>query len=174
MKDKVHKQEADEKAYEKVINYLRADLENLKIENRKMLFQKMELLKSDLEHIVELVVLHGEKGHKEGLTEKRVNEKISLLKQDYFSGDGQYKKVEELVNLYLDNVMLFFREEISLSSEVDYRRGCYMFAGMSGPFIGWVMDESKDVVYQRKKRLLKKIESLSCPHKEMFLFLLDK
>ena len=127
-----------------------------------------------LEHIVELVVLHGEKWHKEGLTEKRVNEKISLLRQDYFAGDGEYKKVEELVNLYLDNVMQHFREEVGLSSEVDYRRVCYMFAGMSGPFVGCVMDESKDVVYQRKKRLLKKIDSLSCPHKEMFLFLLDR
>ncbi len=174
MKDKARKQEADDRAYEEVINSLRADLDNMQVENRKMLFQKMELLKNNLEHIVELVVLHGEKWHKEELTEKRVNEKISLLRQDYFSGDSEYKKVEEMVNLYLDNVMLYFREEVSLSSEVDYRRVCYMFSGMSGPFIGWVMDESKDVVYQRKKRLLKKLDSLSCPHKEMFLLLLDK
>ena len=174
MEDRVHKQESDDKAYEEVVNGLRADLDNLQVENRKMLFQKMELLKNNLEHIVELVVLHGEKWHKEGLTEKRVNEKISLLRQDYFAGDGEYKKVEELVNLYLDNVMQHFREEVGLSSEVDYRRVCYMFAGMSGPFVGCVMDESKDVVYQRKKRLLKKIDSLSCPHKEMFLFLLDR
>ncbi len=174
MEDKARKQEADDRAYEEVINSLRADLDNMQVENRKMLFQKMELLKNNLEHIVELVVLHGEKWHKEELTEKRVNEKISLLRQDYFSGDSEYKKVEEMVNLYLDNVMLYFREEVSLSSEVDYRRVCYMFSGMSGPFIGWVMDESKDVVYQRKKRLLKKLDSLSCPHKEMFLLLLDK
>ena len=163
MEDKARKQEADDRAYEEVINSLRADLDNMQVENRKMLFQKMELLKNNLEHIVELVVLHGEKWHKEELTEKRVNEKISLLRQDYFSGDSEYKKVEEMVNLYLDNVMLYFREEVSLSSEVDYRRVCYMFSGMSGPFIGWVMDESKDVVYQRKKRLLKKLDSLSCP-----------
>ena len=174
MEYKARKQEADDRAYEEVINSLRADLDNMQVENRKMLFQKIELLKNDLEHIVELVVLHGEKWHKEELTEKRVNEKISLLRQDYFSGDSEYKKVEEMVNLYLDNVMLYFREEVSLSSEVDYRRVCYMFSGMSGPFIGWVMDESKDVVYQRKKRLLKKLDSLSCPHKEMFLLLLDK
>ena len=174
MEEKARKQEADDRAYEEVINSLRADLDNMQVENRKMLFQKIELLKNDLEHIVELVVLHGEKWHKEELTEKRVNEKISLLRQDYFSGDSEYKKVEEMVNLYLDNVMLYFREEVSLSSEVDYRRVCYMFSGMSGPFIGWVMDESKDVVYQRKKRLLKKLDSLSCPHKEMFLLLLDK
>ena len=174
MEEKARKQEADDRAYEEVINSLRADLDNMQVENRKMLFQKIELLKNDLEHIVELVVLHGEKWHKEELTEKRVNEKIGLLRQDYFSGDSEYKKVEEMVNLYLDNVMLYFREEVSLSSEVDYRRVCYMFSGMSGPFIGWVMDESKDVVYQRKKRLLKKLDSLSCPHKEMFLLLLDK
>ena len=174
MEEKARKQEADDRAYEEVIISLSADLDNMQVENRKMLFQKIELLKNDLEHIVELVVLHGEKWHKEELTEKRVNEKIGLLRQDYFSGDSEYKKVEEMVNLYLDNVMLYFREEVSLSSEVDYRRVCYMFSGMSGPFIGWVMDESKDVVYQRKKRLLKKLDSLSCPHKEMFLLLLDK
>ena len=70
--------------------------------------------------------------------------------------------------------MCHFRKEVSLTSESEYRRVCYMFAGISGQIIGEIMQESKDVVYQRRSRLLKKIGSLSCKHKEMFMILLSK
>ena len=49
-----------------------------------------------------------------------------------------------------------------------------MFAGVSGQIIGEIMGESKDAVYQRRSRLLKKIASLSCVHKEMFIALMAK
>ena len=70
--------------------------------------------------------------------------------------------------------MMHFRKEVVLANESEYRRVCYMFAGVSGQIIGEIMGESKDAVYQRRSRLLKKLGSLSCVHKDMFMVLLPK
>lgn len=156
------------------ISHLHTELETLQNNNRKMTVQKAELLKNDLEHIIELVLLHKEHWYKDDYKINRINEKIALLKLYYFAGDTEYKKVEQLVNLHLDNVMKHFREEVSLPLEADYRRACYMFAGISASYIAEIMGESKDVVYQRRSRLLKKIASLTCQHKEFFTMLLSK
>ena len=82
------------------------------------------------------------------------------MKKNYFAGENEYRKVEDWVNLYLDNAMYHFRKEVALPNETDYRRVCYMFAGVSGQIIGQIMNESKDAVYQRRSRLLKKIGTL--------------
>ena len=153
---------------------LRAEMENLQEQNRKMMFQKVELLKSVLEQVAAEVDLYEAKCFKEETKEKRIRESINSLKKDYFAGENEYRKVEALVNLYLDNAMWHFRKEVTLPNEADYRRVCYMFAGVSGQVIGQIMGESKDAVYQRRSRLLKKIASLSCVHKEMFVVLLSK
>jgi hypothetical protein len=156
------------------LEQLRSELEALQDDNQKLSSQKLELLKNYLEQVVELVLLHSENWHNDNYKIKRVNEKVALLKLHYFAGEKEYKQVEKLVNLYLDNVMVHFRKEVSLVSESDYRRVCYMFAGVSAPYIAQIMDESKEVVYQRRSRLLKKLASLPCCHKEMFVLLLSK
>lgn len=157
-----------------IIGSLRAEMESFQVENRKLRQQKVELLKNDVEHQVELVILHEAKYPKEETKERKIKEAISLLRKNYFAGEGEFKKVEDLVNGYFDNVMVHFRNEVDLPNESDYRRVCYMFAGVSGQIIGEIMHESKDAVYQRRSRLLKKISSLSCVHKEMFIELLSK
>ena len=146
----------------------------LQDENRKMLFQKIELLKHVLEQVVGMVLLHERKYLKEETKVKRIEEGIQSLKADYYAGDYEYNKVEALVNRYLDNVMVHFRREVILVNESEYRRVCYMFAGVSGQMIGEIMGESKEAVYQRRSRMLKKIVSLSCAHKEMFIMLISK
>ncbi len=156
------------------LEHLRSELGALQDDNQKQSSQKLELLKNYLEQVVELVLLHSENWHNDNYKIKRVNEKVALLKLHYFAGEKEYKQVEKLVNLYLDNVMVHFRKEVSLVSESDYRRVCYMFAGVSAPYIAQIMDESKEVVYQRRSRLLKKLASLPCCHKEMFMLLLSK
>ena len=156
------------------LEHLRSELDALQDDNQKQSSQKLELLKNYLEQVVELVLLHSENWHNDNYKIKRVNEKVALLKLHYFAGEKEYKQVEKLVNLYLDNVMVHFRKEVSLVSESDYRRVCYMFAGVSAPYIARIMDESKEVVYQRRSRLLKKLASLPCLHKEMFMLLLSK
>ena len=163
-----------EKEYRLYVQKTEAEMKALRDTNRKLMFQKVELLKNVLEHVVGMVLLYEAKYFKEETKEKKIKEGISLLKKNYFAGDGEYRKIEALVNLYLDNVMLYFRKEVVLGNESEYRRVCYMFAGISGQLIGEIMHESKDVVYQRRSRLLKKIAFLDCLHKEMFIMLLSK
>ncbi len=192
MKTLIQQLESDSKGNAESILRLRSELDNqeeefrlyvqkaevetkaLQDENRKLVFQKVELLKNVLEQVVGVVLLHERKYLKEETKIKRIEEGIKSLKMDYYAGDNEYNKVEALVNRYLDNVMVHFRREVILTNESEYRRVCYMFAGVSGQIIGEIMGESKDAVYQRRSRLLKKIGSLSCTHKEMFIALISK
>ena len=168
------KLENDCGSYEEAVGRLRAELGALQHANDKLTCQIAGLLKEHLEQMVGVVYLREAKSVNEEKKLKRINDGISLLKKGYFAGEGEFKKVEDLVNLYLDNVMLHFRKEVDLPKESDYRRVCYMFAGLSGQVVGQIMNESKDVVYQRRKRLLQKIAPLSCLHKEMFIMLLGR
>ena len=170
----IQKLETDSEANTEALSFLRTEMEALQELNHKMLFQKVELLKHVLEHVAAVVYLHEGKYIKEETKEKKIKEGISTLKKNYFAGENEYRKVEDLVNQYLDNAMYHFRKEVSLPNEADYRRVCYMFAGVSGQVIGQIMNESKDAVYQRRSRLLKKIAILPCVHKEMFMGLLCK
>ena len=170
----VQKLESDSEAKAKSVDCLRAELEILQVEKKQLMYQKMELLGNDLEHIIEWVFLHENKILGAERKKKRIDEEISTLRKGYFAGDGEFKMVEKLVNLYLDNAMRHFRREVELPNEADYRRVCYMFAGVSTPVIAKMMDESKDALYQRKSRLLKKIESCSCIHADLFIMLLCK
>ena len=192
MKTLIHQLENDSKGNAESISRLRSELVNqeeefrlyvqnaeaetkaLQDENRKMLFQKVELLKHVLEQVVGVVLLHERKYLKKETKVKRIEEGIQSLKTDYYAGDNEYNKVEALVNRYLENVMVHFRKEVILANESEYRRVCYMFAGVSGQMIGEIMGESKEAVYQRRSRMLKKIGSLSCIHKEMFIMLISK
>ena len=170
----IQKLESDCKLYMETACRFGSELKILQDENKKMMFQKVELLKNVLEQVVEVVLLHERKYLKEEMKIRRIEAGIKSLKIDYYAGDDEYNKVEALVNRYLDNVMEHFRREVKLTNESEYRRVCYMFAGVSGKIIGEIMGESKDAVYQRRSRLLKKIGSLSCTHKEMFIMLLFK
>ena len=163
-----------EEEYRLYVQNAETEAKALLDDNRRMMFQKVELLKHVLEQVVAVVLLHERKYIKEKTKEKKIEEGIQSLKTDYYAGDAEYRKVEALVNRYLDNVMVHFRKEVHLANESEYRRVCYMFAGVSGQVIGEIMDESKDAVYQRRSRLLKKIGSLSCAHKEMFILLMSK
>ena len=166
--------EIQEKEHRLYIQKAEAGTKALQDENRKMVFQKVELLKYVLEQVVEVVLLHERKYLKEETKIRRIEEGIKSLKMDYYAGDNEYNKVEALVNRYLDNVMVHFRKEVTLVNESEYRRVCYMFAGVSGQMIGEIMGESKEAVYQRRSRLLKKMASLSCAHKDMFIMLMSK
>ena len=163
-----------EEEYRLYVQNAETEAKALLDDNRRMMFQKVELLKHVLEQVVAVVLLHERKYIKEKTKEKKIEEGIQSLKTDYYAGDAEYRKVEALVNRYLDNVMVHFRKEVHLANESEYRRVCYMFAGVSGQVIGEIMDESKDAVYQRRSRLLKKIGTLSCTHKEMFILLMSK
>ena len=170
----VQKLESDSEAKAKSVDCLRAELDILSEEKKKLMFQKVELLRNDLEHIADFIFLYEDKWPDDKLRIKRLGEKISLLKLHYFTVKNESTILEKLVNVYLDDVMLHFRREVELPDEADYLRVCCMFAGMSAPSIGRIMGESKDAIYQRKRRLVRKIASLSCKHQELFTQLLHR
>ena len=170
----VQKLESDSEAKAKSVDCLRSELDILSEEKKKLMFQKVELLRNDLEHIADFIFLYEDKWPDDKLRIKRLGEKISLLKLHYFTVKNESTILEKLVNVYLDDVMLHFRREVELPDEADYLRVCCMFAGMSAPSIGRIMGESKDAIYQRKRRLVRKIASLSCKHQELFTQLLHR
>ena len=132
------------------------------------------LLKNYLEFMGEWILLYEDGTNRKSYREKKIKEEVAETKSKYFTGEAAYRNLEKLVNMYHDNVMKHFREEISLTDEKDYQRVCRMFAGMPPHIIAWAMNETVDVIYQRKSRLRKKIASLSCPHREYFLVRLSK
>jgi hypothetical protein len=132
------------------------------------------LLKNYLEFMGEWILLYEDGTNRKSYREKKIKEGMSKTKLEYFMGEAANRNLEKLVNMYHDNVMQHFREEIPLTDEKDYFRVCCMFAGMPPHIIAWAMDETVDVIYQRKSRLRKKIASLSCPHKDFFLDHLSK
>lgn len=163
--------EMNSKANTESMNQIRVELEQ---QVKQKTLHILELLGNDLNHQLEWMALHESQLPNEDVRQNLIKERIAMLKQNYFVGEDAYRKLEETVNAYLDNAMLHFREEVGLAGENDYRRVCYMFAGISGQAIGEIMNESKDTVYQRRSRLLKRMLSFSCTHKEMFILLFSK
>ena len=163
--------EMNSKANTESMNQIRVELEQ---QVKRKTLHILELLGNDLNHQLEWMALHESQLANEDVRQNLIKERIAMLKQNYFVGEDAHRKLEETVNAYLDDAMLHFREEVGLAGENDYRRVCYMFAGISGQAIGEIMNESKDAVYQRRSRLLKRMLSFSCTHKEMFILLLSK
>ena len=85
-----------------------------------------------------------------------------------------YDKLEETVNVYMNNVMVLFRSEVKLSKEEYYQQACFLFAGFSGKFIAYIMDSTPNAVYKRKVEFIKKIKEQEPLHSEIYLDLLSK
>ena len=92
--------ESQEKEYRLYVQKVEAMVKALQDENRKMMSQKVELLKNLLEQVVAVVLFYERKCTKEETRVKRVKEGIKSLKTDYYAGDDEYQKVEALVKKY--------------------------------------------------------------------------
>ena len=132
------------------------------------------LLKDRLEFMGDWILLYEEQLTFKNYKEKKIKRTVDETRAKYFKGKDTFRNLERLVNLYHDNAMQYFREEIQLTDEKDYFRVCCLFAGIPSHVIAWMMDEKTDVVYQRKSRLRKKIASIPCLHQGLFLRLLPK
>lgn len=132
------------------------------------------LLKDKFEFMGEWTLLYEEELTLKNYREKKIKRAVDDTKTRYFKGKNVFRDLEMQVNLYCDNAMQHFREEIQLNDEKDYFRVCCLFAGIPSHIIAWMMDEKTDVVYQRKSRLRKKIASFPCFHQSLFLKLLSK
>ena len=132
------------------------------------------LLKDKFEFMGEWILLYEEELTLKNYREKKIKRAVDDTRARYFKGKNVFRDLEVQVNLYCDNAMQHFREEIQLNDEKDYSRVCCLFAGIPPHIIAWMMDEKTDVVYQRKSRLRKKIASFPSIHQSLFLGLLPK
>ena len=111
---------------------------------------------------------------------KAQNTAIKIILSEYESRYIKCKdkigteKLEETVNLYMNNVMSYFRKEVKLLDEEHYRIMCFLFAGFSGTLIAHLMNTTSNAIYKRKAEIVRKIKQ-QCPlHTELFLELLRK
>ena len=132
-----------------------------------------EVFKNWFASISKLLLILLQKG-KEETKNKKLRKEITLWQEKYYEGNKAYREVERLVNLYNDDAMLHFREEMQWTDEADYRRTCYFFAGFSIRLIAILMDETEDSVYQKRHRLRKSLEVSDLLHKDLYLVLLCK
>lgn len=174
------------------IDNLRLEL-NRREEHHRLYIQEMEQLQSDMEKELQrksafvidlfkiwfatmgkLVVVLIHKDGKEESKNKKLRKEITLWQEKYYVGNKAYREVENLVNLYNDNAMSHFRNEMQLTDESDYRRVCYFFAGFPIQLIARLMDESEDAIYQKRHRLRKVLDSSALQYKDLYLSLLCK
>ena len=171
LRSELKKQDDDHRLYVQ-------ELENLQQDMQAALQQKTayvaELFKNWFGMMGLWVYLLEDDRVKESTRIKYVRKEVDYLKGKYILGSKAFRELERLVNVYHDDAMLHFRNEVSLTDEADYRRACYFFAGFSVQTIAWLMDEKVENVYQRRLRLRKQVNVSMCPHKDLFLLMLSK
>lgn len=171
-----------------VVADLRAEL-SLRDENLRRYIQKAEkrqgelqarmhrkaesaadLFRTQMETMGELIVAFEERK----CSNTKISSEIRQWESLYFVGGKASVKLEKMVNEYCDDAMFHFRREVLLNEETDYRRVCYLFAGVSIKAIALLMKENAGSIYQRRSRLRSDIETSGYLHKELFLRLLSK
>ena len=154
------------------------ETDKFKREEQDALLQKSalvaDLFKKWFASMSKLVLVLNQQGGKEESKNKKIRNEINLWQEKYHEGNKGFRELERLVNLYNDDAMRHFRNEIQWEDEKDYRRVCCFFAGVSIRLIAIMMDEKEDAVYQNRYRLRKYLENSACIHKSLFLMLLDK
>ena len=174
------------------IDNLRLEL-NRREEHHRLYIQEMEQFQSDMEKelqrksafVIELfkswfatmgklVVVLIHKDGKEETKNKKLRKEITIWQEKYYVGNKAFREVENLVNVYNDNAMSRFRNEMQWTDESDYRRVCYFFAGFPIQLIARLMDESEDAIYQKRHRLRKVLDSSTLQYKDLYLSLLCK
>ena len=132
-----------------------------------------EVFKNWFTSMSKLLLILVQKG-KEDMKNKKLRKEITLWQEKYYEGNKAYREVERLVNLYNDDAMLHFRQEMKWTDEADYHRTCYFFAGFSIHLIAMLMNETEDSVYQKRYRLRKYLEASDLLYKDLYLVLLCK
>ena len=170
LRSELQKQEEDYHRYIKEAEDLQYSLE-VKLSQKTVLMA--ELFKNWFASMSKLLSVLVQNG-KEETKYKKFRKEVTLWQEKYYVGNKAYREVERLVNLYNDDAMLHFRQEMKWKEETDYRRVCYFFAGFSIHLIAILMEETADSIYQKRHRLRKYLESSDLFHKDLYLVLLGK
>ena len=170
LRSELQKQEEDYHRYIKEAEELRYSLED-KLSQKTVLIA--DLFKNWFASMSKMLLVLLQNG-KNDTKNKKLRKEVTLWQEKYYVGNKAYREVERLVNLYNDDAMLYFRQEMKWKEEADYRRVCYFFAGFSIHLIAILMEETEDSIYQKRHRLRKCLETSDLLHKDLYLVLLGK
>ena len=89
------------------------------------------------------------------------------------SADGKvYQRLENSVNLHLDNAMALYRREVPGKGEMHYRIVCYLMAGYPASTIRLLTGVPENTVYSQKRRLLADLAGNPPQHYDLFRLVL--
>ena len=170
LRSELQKQEEDYHRYIKEAEELQHRLEDKLSQKTVLMADLFKNWFASMSKMLLVLVLNG----KDDTKNKKLRKEVTLWQEKYYAGNKAYREVERLVNLYHDDAMIHFRQEMKWTEESDYRRVCYFFAGFSIHLIAILMEETEDSIYQKRHRLRKYLESSDLLHKDLFLVLLGK
>ena len=170
LRSELQKQEEDYHRYIKEAEELQHRLEDKLSQKTVLMAELFKNWFASMSKMLLVLVLNG----KDDTKNKKLRKEVMLWQEKYYAGNKANREVERLVNLYHDDAMIHFRQEMKWTEESDYRRVCYFFAGFSIHLIAVLMEETEDSIYQKRHRLRKYLESSDLLHKDLFLVLLGK
>ena len=170
LRSELQKQEEGYHRYIKEAEELQHRLEDKLTEKTVLMADLFKNWFASMSKMLLVLLLNG----KDDTKNKKLRKEVTIWQEKYYAGNKAYREVERLVNLYNDDAMLHFRQEMKSKEEADYRRVCYFFAGFSIHLIAILMEETEDSIYQKRHRLRKYLEASDLLHKDLYLVLLGK
>lgn len=154
------------------LNYadeIRRQLEASKSENYPELKRKyIDLYKSRFEIIGSLyeqyTLFDGKKN-----AEHAIYERVSAMVEDFKNDYNNRDQFESILNENLDDIVARLRREMSGLKEMDYSIFCFMLIGFDATTISHLLNTTVNVIYIRKSRMKKMIETVDPEHKMQFL-----
>lgn len=99
----------------------------------------------------------------------RRSQDIKKHLDDIFNNEEIHKQIVDTINRHSDGVIEKFRADFPKIKEVDVRLFIYHVLGLSASAISLILEEQKDVIYNRKSRLKSKIKKSGVADAAMYL-----
>ncbi len=138
----------------------------------RMLEQLRELFKERFALVDELCSTYYER-HTTKSEQIAIFNKVKGIIESFATDKSTKKQLEDLVNLYNENVIEKLKTQIPDTTDSEIELFCFLFAGFSPCTISIFINDRIQNVYTRKSRLKKKIAKSNVPDKERFLILLS-
>ena len=106
-------------------------------------------------------------------SEHAIYEKVSSIVEDFRNDYSNREQFESILNENMDNIVSRFRMEVPKLKEIDYSIFCFMLIGFDPTTISHLLNTTMNVIYIRKSRMKKHIETLNPEHKVQFLEVLN-
>lgn len=106
-------------------------------------------------------------------SEHAMYEKVSSIVEDFRNDYSNKEQFESILNENMDNIVSRFRTEVPELKEIDYSIFCFMLIGFDPTTISHLLNTTMNVIYIRKSRMKKRIETSDPEHKVQFLEVLN-